>query len=84
MSYTAYQRRATCVISSESTLAGGVMLHVRKARFSINGKPIYHFLGTSTFREYTVVIGCLAKINPEAPLGKVCVMSCGFSTGAIC
>jgi len=63
----------------------GVMLHDGKARFSINGKPIYHFLGTSTFSEYTVVhIGCLAKINPEAPLDKVCIMSCGFSTGAHC
>ncbi|CAA6660351.1 unnamed protein product [Spirodela intermedia] len=39
-----------------------------EARFSINGKPIYHFLGTSTFSEYTVVhVGCLAKINPLPP-----------------
>lgn len=60
----------------------GVMLHDGKTRFSINGKPIYHFVGTSTFSEYTVVhVGCLAKINPEAPLDKVCVLSCGFSTG---
>lgn len=60
----------------------GVMLHDGKARFSIDGKPIYHFLGTSTFSEYTVVhVGCLAKIHPEAPLDKVCIMSCGFSTG---
>ncbi|CAA7396682.1 unnamed protein product [Spirodela intermedia] len=52
------------------------------SRFSINGKPIYHFLGTSTFSEYTVVhVGCLAKINPLAPLETVCVLSCGISTG---
>ncbi|GAB2272560.1 hypothetical protein Dimus_007381 [Dionaea muscipula] len=60
----------------------GVMLHDGKTRFSINGKPIYHFLGTSTFSEYTVThVGCLAKINPKAPLDKVCVISCGISTG---
>lgn len=60
----------------------GVMLNDGKSRFSINGKPIYHFVGTSTFSEYTVIhVGCLAKINPLAPLDKVCVLSCGISTG---
>ncbi|GJX79968.1 alcohol dehydrogenase 2-like protein [Tanacetum coccineum] len=60
----------------------GVMINDEKSRFSINGKPIFHFVGTSTFSEYTVVhVGCLAKINPEAPLDKVCVLSCGISTG---
>ncbi|KAH6824115.1 alcohol dehydrogenase 1 [Perilla frutescens var. hirtella] len=55
----------------------GVMISDQKSRFSINGKPIYHFLGTSTFSEYTVLhVGCVAKINPEAPLDKVCVLSC--------
>uniref|UniRef100_A0A251UII3 alcohol dehydrogenase n=1 Tax=Helianthus annuus TaxID=4232 RepID=A0A251UII3_HELAN len=60
----------------------GVILHDQKSRFSINGKPIFHFVGTSTFSEYTIVhVGCLAKINPLAPLDKVCVLSCGISTG---
>nr|BDC53322.1 alcohol dehydrogenase 1 [Dianthus caryophyllus]BDC53326.1 alcohol dehydrogenase 1 [Dianthus caryophyllus] len=60
----------------------GVMLADGKSRFSINGKPIYHFVGTSTFSEYTVThVGSLAKINPKAPLDKVCVLSCGISTG---
>ncbi|XP_048227323.1 alcohol dehydrogenase isoform X2 [Ricinus communis] len=60
----------------------GVMLNDGKSRFSIKGKPIYHFVGTSTFSEYTVVhVGCVAKINPLAPLDKVCVLSCGISTG---
>ncbi|KAK5840447.1 hypothetical protein PVK06_009348 [Gossypium arboreum] len=54
-------------------------------RFSINETPIYHFLGTSTFSEYTVVhVGQVAKINPHAPLDKVCVLSCGMSTGSSC
>ncbi|CAA7398985.1 unnamed protein product [Spirodela intermedia] len=60
----------------------GVMISDGKSRFSIDGKPIYHFLGTSTFSEYMVVhSGCLAKINPAAPLDKVCILSCGISTG---
>ncbi|CAL9094773.1 unnamed protein product, partial [Musa acuminata var. zebrina] len=60
----------------------GVMLSDGQSRFTIKGKPINHFLGTSTFSEYTVVhSGCVAKINPLAPLDKVCVLSCGFSTG---
>ncbi|KAL9313843.1 hypothetical protein ACSQ67_019295 [Phaseolus vulgaris] len=60
----------------------GVMLNDGKSRFSIKGQPIYHFVGTSTFSEYTVVhVGCVAKINPTAPLDKVCVLSCGISTG---
>ncbi|CAL5414653.1 unnamed protein product [Camellia sinensis] len=60
----------------------GVMIHDQKSRFSINGKPIFHFVGMSTFSEYTVVhAGCVAKINPHAPLDKVCVLSCGISTG---
>ncbi|XAR62433.1 Alcohol dehydrogenase [Bertholletia excelsa] len=60
----------------------GVMIHDQKTRFTIKGKPIYHFVGTSTFSQYTVVhVGCVAKIHPEAPLNKVCVISCGFSTG---
>ena len=53
-----------------------------KSRFSKDGKPIYHFVGTSTFSEYTVShVGSVAKINPAAPLDKVCVLSCGICTG---
>lgn len=62
----------------------GVMIGDGNARFSKNGNPIYHFLGTSTFSEYTVVhVGCLTKIDKSAPLDKVCVLSCGISTGII-
>uniref|UniRef100_A0A804NL10 alcohol dehydrogenase n=1 Tax=Zea mays TaxID=4577 RepID=A0A804NL10_MAIZE len=60
----------------------GVMIGDGKSRFTISGQPIFHFVGTSTFSEYTVIhVGCLAKINPEAPLDKVCILSCGISTG---
>lgn len=51
-------------------------------RFSLNGKPIYHYMGCSTFAEYTVVPEiALAKINPAAPLDKVCLLGCGVTTG---
>ena len=51
-------------------------------RFSKNGKPIYHYMGTSTFAEHTVVAEiALAKIPKEAPLEKVCLLGCGVTTG---
>lgn len=51
-------------------------------RFSINGKAIYHYMGCSTFSEYTVVPEiALAKINKAAPLDKVCLLGCGITTG---
>ncbi|KAK9270091.1 hypothetical protein L1049_025665 [Liquidambar formosana] len=60
----------------------GVTINDEKSRFSINGKPIYHFVGTTTFSEYIVVhVGCVVKINSLAPLDKVCALSCGISTG---
>ncbi|PQP96369.1 alcohol dehydrogenase [Prunus yedoensis var. nudiflora] len=61
----------------------GVMIGDGKQRFSKNGTPINQFLGTSTFSEYTVIHeGCLAKIDPSAPVDKVCILSCGVSSGA--
>ena len=51
-------------------------------RFFKDGKPIYHYMGTSTFAEHTVVPEiALAKINKEAPLEKVCLLGCGVTTG---
>ena len=52
------------------------------SRFSVGGKPILHFMGTSTFSEYTVLPEiALAKISPTAPLEKVCLLGCGITTG---
>ena len=52
------------------------------SRFSYEGKPLYHYMGTSTFSEYTVVAEIsLAKINPTAPLGVMCLLGCGVTTG---
>ncbi|KAG0631265.1 hypothetical protein M758_1G239300 [Ceratodon purpureus] len=52
-----------------------------KSRFSVQGKPISRFLG-STFSEYTVVeYAYVVKINPAAPLDKVCLLGCGVTAG---
>jgi S-(hydroxymethyl)glutathione dehydrogenase / alcohol dehydrogenase len=51
-------------------------------RLSRDGEPIRHFMGTSTFAEYTVMPEiALAKIDPEAPLDRACLFACGLSTG---
>lgn len=60
----------------------GVMKADSGSRFSKDGAPIYHFMGTSTFSEYTVVHEqSVAKIDSAAPLDKVCLLGCGISTG---
>jgi len=51
-------------------------------RLSREGEPIRHFMGTSTFAEYTVMPEiALAKIDSEAPLDRACLFACGLSTG---
>src|SRR5437764_2458715 len=51
-------------------------------RLSRGGEPIRHFMGTSTFAEYTVMPEiALAKVDPEAPLERACLFACGLSTG---
>ena len=51
-------------------------------RFSYKGQPIYHYMGTSTFSEYTVVAEVsLAKVPKDAPLEKICLLGCGVTTG---
>jgi S-(hydroxymethyl)glutathione dehydrogenase/alcohol dehydrogenase len=52
------------------------------SRFSFKGKTLLHYMGTSTFSEYTVLPEIsVAKINPKAPLDKVCLLGCGITTG---
>jgi S-(hydroxymethyl)glutathione dehydrogenase / alcohol dehydrogenase len=52
------------------------------SRFSLNGKPLLHYMGTSTFANYTVVPEiALAKIRSDAPFDKVCYIGCGVTTG---
>jgi len=52
------------------------------SRFSLNGEPLFHYMGTSTFSNYTVVPEiALAKIREDAPFDKVCYIGCGVTTG---
>jgi len=52
------------------------------SRFTCKGKPVFHFMGCSTFSEYTVCAEIsVAKVNPVAPLDKICLLGCGISTG---
>jgi S-(hydroxymethyl)glutathione dehydrogenase/alcohol dehydrogenase len=68
-------------VKIRSTQGKGVMPD-GTSRFSKNGRPIYHYMGCSTFSEYTVVPEiALAKVDPKAPLDKVCLLGCGVTTG---
>ncbi|MBT3462798.1 MAG: S-(hydroxymethyl)glutathione dehydrogenase/class III alcohol dehydrogenase [Gammaproteobacteria bacterium] len=52
------------------------------SRFSYKGEAVYHYMGTSTFSEYSVIAEVsLAKVNPLAPLDKICLLGCGVTTG---
>ena len=52
------------------------------SRFSHNGSQVFHYMGTSTFSEYTVLPEiAIAKVNKEAPLEKICLLGCGVTTG---
>ncbi|MBV6447796.1 S-(hydroxymethyl)glutathione dehydrogenase/class III alcohol dehydrogenase [Nitrosomonas sp.] len=64
-----------------STQGKGLMPD-NSSRFSIDGKPLFHYMGTSTFSNYTVVPEiALAKIRQDAPFDKVCYIGCGVTTG---
>ena len=52
------------------------------SRFSYKGEKIFHYMGTSTFSNYTVLPEiALAKVNPAAPFDKICYIGCGVTTG---
>ncbi len=52
------------------------------SRFSVHGKTVFHYMGTSTFSEYTILPEiAVAKVNQAAPLDKVCLLGCGITTG---
>lgn len=87
--YTAECGECKFCTSGKTNLCGAVRATQGKgvmpdgtSRFSYQGKPIYHYMGTSTFSEYTVLPEIsLAKIPKEAPLEKVCLLGCGVTTG---
>ncbi|MCC6870379.1 MAG: S-(hydroxymethyl)glutathione dehydrogenase/class III alcohol dehydrogenase [Burkholderiales bacterium] len=68
-------------VSVRATQGKGVMPD-GTSRFSYRGQPVYHYMGCSTFSEYTVVAEVsLAKINPAAHHEQVCLLGCGVTTG---
>lgn len=72
----------TNLCSSVRATQGKGLMPDGTTRFSCNGKEIYHYMGTSTFSEYSVVAEVsLAKISEAAPLDKVCLLGCGVTTG---
>ena len=87
--YTAECRECKFCLSGKTNLCQKVRATQGKGlmpdgttRFSYNGQPLFHYMGCSTFSEYTVVNEIsLAKINPEADHEKVCLLGCGVTTG---
>jgi len=86
--YTAECRECKFCTSGKTNLCGKIRATQGKgvmpdntSRFSISGKPIYHFMGTSTFSQYTVVADIsVVAVNKNAPLDKVCLLGCGITT----
>jgi len=74
-------RKTNLCTAIRSTQGQGVMPD-GTSRFSLNGKPIHHYMGCSTFANYTVLPEiAVAKIREDAPFDKVCYIGCGVTTG---
>ena len=74
-------RKTNLCTAIRGTQGKGVMPD-GSSRFSLGGKPVYHYMGCSTFSNYTVLPEiALAKIREDAPFDKVCYIGCGVTTG---
>ena len=74
-------RKTNLCTAIRATQGKGVMPD-GTSRFSLNGKPVHHYMGCSTFANYTVLPEiALAKIREDAPFDKVCYIGCGVTTG---
>jgi S-(hydroxymethyl)glutathione dehydrogenase/alcohol dehydrogenase len=74
-------RKTNLCITLRATQGKGVMPD-GTSRFSCDGAPVYHYMGTSTFSNLTVLPEiAVAKIRPDAPFEKVCYIGCGVTTG---
>ena len=72
----------TNLCSSVRATQGKGLMPDGTVRFFKDGQPIYHYMGCSTFSEYTVVAEVsLAKVQPEADLKEICLLGCGVTTG---
>lgn len=87
--YTAECRQCKFCLSGKTNLCQAVratqgqgLMPDGTSRFSLEGKTLHHYMGCSTFSEYTVLPEIsLAKVSPEAPLEKICLLGCGVTTG---
>ncbi len=87
--YTPECRQCKFCLSGKTNLCGAIrdtqgqgLMPDGTSRFSINGEPLYHYMGTSTFANFTVLPEiALAKIRQDAPFEKVCYIGCGVTTG---
>ncbi|MFU8832421.1 MAG: S-(hydroxymethyl)glutathione dehydrogenase/class III alcohol dehydrogenase [Wenzhouxiangella sp.] len=87
--YTAECRRCKFCKSGKTNLCQAVrttqgqgLMPDGSSRFSLNGKPLFHYMGTSTFSQFTVLPEVsLAVVSKEAPLDKICLLGCGVTTG---
>ncbi|MEG3860125.1 S-(hydroxymethyl)glutathione dehydrogenase/class III alcohol dehydrogenase [Microcoleus sp. herbarium12] len=87
--YTPECRNCTYCLSGKTNLCQAIRLTQGQgvmpdgtSRFSINGEKIFHYMGTSTFANYTVLPEiAVAKIRDDAPFDKVCLIGCGVTTG---
>ena len=74
-------RKTNLCVAIRATQGKGLMPD-GTSRFSCDGDPVFHYMGTSTFANYTVLPEiALAKIRPDAPFDKVCYIGCGVTTG---
>ncbi|MBV9656453.1 MAG: S-(hydroxymethyl)glutathione dehydrogenase/class III alcohol dehydrogenase [Acetobacteraceae bacterium] len=74
-------RKTNLCQAIRSTQGRGVMPD-GTSRFSFNGKPVLHYMGCSTFANYTVLPEiAVAKVRPDAPFDKICYIGCGVTTG---
>ena len=87
--YTPECRQCKFCLSGKTNLCGAIretqgqgLMPDGTSRISYKGSKIHHYMGTSTFAEYTVVPEiALAKVRKDAPLDKVCLLGCGVTTG---
>jgi len=87
--YTPECRQCKFCLSGKTNLCGAIRATQGKgvmpdgsSRFKLNGEPLYHYMGCSTFSNYTVLPEiALAKIRADAPFDKVCYIGCGVTTG---
>ncbi len=74
-------RKTNLCTAIRSTQGQGVMPD-GTSRFSINGEKLFHYMGCSTFSNFTVLPEiAVAKVNPDAPFDKICYIGCGVTTG---